>query len=68
MHQRLTRSALPAVFHVADIQNILADVASHPVTGVASHFHSLEISPSVMYPKMFLTLFKSKYPLSQKRL
>jgi hypothetical protein len=30
MRQRLTRSAPPAVFHVAGIDNILADVASRP--------------------------------------
>jgi hypothetical protein len=46
MRQRLTRSAPPAVFHVAGSANILADVASRPVKGVASHFHLLEKTPS----------------------
>jgi hypothetical protein len=44
MQQRITRSALPAVFHVLGIYNILADVALRPV--VASHYHLLENLPN----------------------
>jgi hypothetical protein len=65
MRQRLTQSAPPAIFHVAGIQNILADVASRPMKGVASHFHLLENSPSAMCPDGFLTLYNSHYPLPQ---
>jgi hypothetical protein len=65
MRQRLTKSAPPAIFHVAGVQNILADVASRPVKGVASHFHLLEKNPSAMCPDEFLTIFNSKYPLPQ---
>jgi hypothetical protein len=67
MQQRQTRSAPPAVFHVAGVQNTLADVASRPLSGVASHFHLLEKLPSAMCPQTFLTIFDSSYPLPQKR-
>ena len=67
MRQRHTRSGPPAIFHVAGVQNTLADVASRPLTGVASHFHLLEKHPSAMCPQTFLTLFDSSYPLPQKQ-
>jgi len=67
MRQRTTRAAPPAVFHVAGLQNVLADVASRPVPGVAAHFHLLEKSPGAMCPETFLTLFNSSYPLPQRR-
>jgi hypothetical protein len=67
MRQRQTWSAPPAVFHVAGIQNTLADVASRPLAGVASHFHLLETLPSAMCPQTFLTIFDSSYPLPQQR-
>jgi hypothetical protein len=67
MRQRLTKSAPPAIFHVAGVQNILADVASRPVQGVASHFHLLEKTPAAMCPDSFLTLYNSHYPLPQKQ-
>jgi hypothetical protein len=66
MRQRHTRSAPPAVFHVAGIQNTMADVASRAVKGVAAHFHLLEKSPGAMCPQTFLTIFNSTYPLPQK--
>lgn len=59
MQQRLTKSALPAIFHVAGVQNILADVASRPLQGVASHFHLLETRPSAMCPDTFLTMYNT---------
>jgi hypothetical protein len=65
MRQRLTRSAPPAVFHVAGIENILADVASRPLTGVGSHFHLFEDNPRAMCPTEFLTIFNSTYLLPQ---
>jgi hypothetical protein len=65
MRQRLTRSAPPAVFHIAGVQNTMADVASRAVKGVATPFHLLEKSPSAMCPQTFLTLFNSTYPLPQ---
>jgi hypothetical protein len=67
MRQRLTKLAPPAIFHVAGVQNILADVASRPVQGVASHFHLLETAPAAMCPDSFLTLYNSNYPLPQKQ-
>jgi hypothetical protein len=67
MRQRLTRSAPPAIFHVAGVENILADVASRPMKGVASHFHLLEKTPCAMCPDIFLTLYNSHYPLPQKQ-
>jgi hypothetical protein len=67
MRQRLTKSAPPAIFHVAGVQNTLADVASRPVHGVASHFHLLEKTPSAMCPTSFLTLYNSNYPLPQQQ-
>jgi hypothetical protein len=67
MRQRLTRSAPPAVFHVAGIDNILADVASRPIKGVASCFHLLEKHPNSICPNEFLTLFNSKYVLPQEQ-
>jgi hypothetical protein len=67
MRQRVTRSSPPAVYHVAGVRNTLADVASRPVPGVASHFHLLETLPSAMCPDTFLTIFDSLYPLPQKR-
>jgi hypothetical protein len=67
MRQRLTRSAPPAVFHVAGVDNILADVASRPMQGVATHFHLFENNPSAMCPNEFLTLFNSKYLLPQEQ-
>jgi hypothetical protein len=65
MRQRVTRSVPPAVFHLVGKANILADVASRHVAGVAAPFHLLEDSPGVMCPNMFLTHFKSLYPLPQ---
>jgi hypothetical protein len=51
---------------VAGIDNILADVASRPLRGVASHFHLMEKSPPAMCLHTFLTLFDLSYPLPQK--
>ena len=65
--QRTNRSAPIAVFNVAGIKNILADVASRPVTGIASHHHMFENDPSAMCPKDFLTHFTTSYPLPQQR-
>jgi hypothetical protein len=65
MRQRLTCSAPPAVFHIAGVQNTMADVASRAVKGVATPFHLLDKSPSVMCPETFLTHFNSTYPLPQ---
>jgi hypothetical protein len=65
MRQRVTRSAPPTVYHVAGINNILADVASRPIKGLASHFHLMEQSP--LCPETFLTFFNSAYPLPQKQ-
>jgi hypothetical protein len=65
MRQRLTRSAPPAVFHIAGVQNTMADVASRAVKKVATPFHLLDKSPSAMCPETFLTLFNSTYPLPQ---
>jgi hypothetical protein len=65
MGQRVTRSAPPMVYHVAGINNILADVASRPIKGLASHFHLMEQSP--LCPETFLTFFNSAYPLPQKQ-
>jgi hypothetical protein len=42
MCQQITHSAKTALFHVSGVDNILADVASCPVTSAASHFHLLE--------------------------
>jgi hypothetical protein len=67
MRQRITRSAPPAVFHVAGSANILADVASRPVKGVASHFHLFEKNPSAMCPNEFLTSFDSNFLLPQEQ-
>jgi hypothetical protein len=67
MRQRVTRSAPPAIYHVAGVRNTLADVASRPLTGVASHFHLLDSSPTDMCPHTFLSLFDKMYPLPQKR-
>jgi hypothetical protein len=67
MRQRLTRSAPPAVFHVAGIDNILADVASRPMKGVASCFHLLEQHANTICPNEFLTLFNSTYVLPQEQ-
>jgi hypothetical protein len=66
MRQRVTRSAPPAIFHVAGVANTLADVASRSVTGVATHFHLLDSSPTDMCSATFLTHFDSIYPLPQK--
>jgi hypothetical protein len=68
MRQRLNPSAPPAIFHVAGVKNIQADVASRPLHRVASHFHLMEKSPSAMCPNTFLTLFDLSYPLPQKQL
>jgi hypothetical protein len=65
MRQRLTRSAPPAEFQIAGVQNTMADVASQAVKGVATPFHLLDQSPSAMCPETFLTLFNSTYPLPQ---
>ena len=67
MRQRVTRSAPPTVYHVAGINNILADVASRPINSVASHFHLMETMPHTMCPETFLTVFNSAYPLPQKQ-
>jgi hypothetical protein len=67
MRQRIARAAPPTVFHVSGVNNILADVASRPVPGVASHFHLLEKSPNSMCPQTFLTIFDARYPLPQRR-
>jgi hypothetical protein len=66
MRQRCTRSAPPAIFHVAGVKNTLADVASRSLTGVAAHFHLLDSTPTDMCPDTFLTIFDSLYPLPQK--
>jgi len=67
MRQRTNRSAPTAVFHVTGMENILADVVSRPVTGIASHYHMFENNPSAMCPKDFLTHFTTSYPLPQQR-
>jgi hypothetical protein len=67
MRQQVTRSAPPLIYHVAGINNILADVVSRPVHGVASHFHLMETLPHTMCPETFLTIFNADYPLPQKR-
>jgi hypothetical protein len=67
MRQRVTQSAPPAVFHVAGVNNTLADVASRRLAGVASPFHLLEKSPDAMCPETFLTIFDSSYPLPQQQ-
>jgi hypothetical protein len=67
MRQCLTRSAPPALFHVAGVQNTRAEVASRVVPSVASHFHLLEQFPGDMCPSTFLTVFDSLYPLPQQR-
>jgi hypothetical protein len=67
MRQRVTQSALPTVYHVAGILNKLADVASRPVKGVASHFPLMEKLPHTMCPDTFLTIFDSHYPLPQNK-
>jgi hypothetical protein len=67
MRQRLTRSAPPAVFHVAGSENILADVASRPVKGIAAPFHLLENNPYSMCPTEFLTIFDSHFVLPQAK-
>jgi urease beta subunit len=45
MRQQVTCSALPSVYHVAGINNVLANAVSRPAHGVASHFHLMETSP-----------------------
>jgi hypothetical protein len=65
-NERLDRPP-PGVYHVAGITNVLADVASRPLAGVASHFYLLEKLPSAMCPQTFLTKFTLLYPLPQKR-
>jgi hypothetical protein len=67
MPQRVNRSAPTALFHVAGLQNILADVASRPVTGVASRYHLYERDPNAMCPQSFLTHFNTSYPLPQQQ-
>jgi hypothetical protein len=67
MRQRVTRSAPPAVFHVAGAENTMADVTSRVVPAVATHFHLMEASPNTMCPQTFLTIFDSLYPLPKKR-
>jgi hypothetical protein len=67
MRQQVTSSALPSVYHVAGINNVLANVTSRPAHGVASHFHLMERLPQTMCPKTFLTIFNSAYPLPQKQ-
>jgi hypothetical protein len=67
MRQRTNRSAPTAVFHVAGMENILANVASRPDTGIASHYHMFEHDPNAMCPKDFLTHFTTSYPLPQQR-
>jgi hypothetical protein len=64
MRQQTTRSSPPAVYHVAGVMNELANIASCPVPGVASHYHLLEAS--AMCPNTILTIFNSTYPLPQK--
>jgi hypothetical protein len=59
MRQRLTRSAPPAVFHIAGVQNTMADVMSRAVKGVTTPFHLLDQSPIAMCPETFLTLFNA---------
>ena len=59
MRQRTTRAAPTAVFHVAGIQNTLADVASRPIPGVPQ----MSGRPGTQCPKEFLTHFNSSYPL-----
>jgi hypothetical protein len=76
MRQRITKSAPPALFHVAGIQNTLADVVFRPIKGLATPFHlggsspdHLEdSSPNSCCPADFLTFFESCYALPQKRL
>jgi hypothetical protein len=68
MRQRLTKSAPPAVFHVAGVENILADVAPRPVKGVASHFHLLEKTPSPCVPMNFSLFSILNIPSHRKRL
>ena len=53
MRQRTNPSAPTAVFHVAGMENILANVASRHVTGIVSHYHMFENNPSAMCPKDF---------------
>jgi hypothetical protein len=68
MRQRTTRSAPPAVFHVAGVSNTLADVASRPIVRSATEFHLLSKSPSPVVPNEFLNHFNSLYPLPQMQL
>jgi hypothetical protein len=67
MRQRTSRSAPPAVFHVAGTENVLADVASRHVPNVPAPFHMMEESPDAMCPTAFLTHFDAAYPLPQLR-
>jgi len=67
MRQRSNRYAPTAVFHVAGLENVLADVASRPVAGIAEHFHLFEKDPHAMCPITFLTHFNTSYPLTQKQ-
>jgi hypothetical protein len=67
MRQRTNWSAPTAVFHVVGTENILANVASGPVTSIASHYHMFENNPSAMCPEAFLTHFTASYPLPQQR-
>jgi hypothetical protein len=67
MRQRVTRSAPPAVYHVAGITNTLANVASRPLKGVTAQFHLLDQSPGALCPQTFLTQFDCLYPLPQQR-
>jgi hypothetical protein len=67
MRQRTSRSAPPAVFHVAGTENVLADVASRNVPNVPAPFHMMEESPDKMCTTSFLTHFDAMYPLPQMR-
>jgi hypothetical protein len=59
MRQRTTRTAPPAVFHVAGVRNTLEDVASRVIPGVPP----METTPGSLCPVEFLTHFDSSYPL-----
>jgi hypothetical protein len=68
MCQRHTKSAPPAIFHVAGSNNTLADVPSRIVPSLITSYGWYNNDPGRMCPPEFLTLFDNKSPLPQKRL
>jgi hypothetical protein len=70
MCQHVTQSAgfaPPKVYHVAGIMNILANVASHLIKGIAAHFPQMEKFPHTMRPQTFLIIFNARYPLPPQK-